>query len=115
MKYFVLCIINTLLMSTGQIMFKLGSRNSEISSLSGVIKLLFNPIVFAALCLYALTTMLWLYILNKVPISFAYPIQALAFPLVLLFSIAIFKEEVSFIKWIGVMIICFGVYISTKG
>ena len=114
MKNFLLCLINTLLMVTGQILFKLGSTGKILNNLSDIIKLFFNPIILVALCIYAFTTSLWLYILSKVPISFAYPIQALAFPIILFVSNILFGENITLSKWIGVVIICIGVYFITR-
>ncbi len=115
MKMTLLCLLNTLLMSTGQMMFKYGSRGKEISSVLDILRLFFSPVVFAALCLYAATTGLWLYILNHMPMSHAYPIQALAYPIVLTASIFLFQEHVSVTRWVGVAVICLGVYIASRG
>ncbi len=112
MKNIFLCLINTLMMVCGQVLFKLGSNGKSISSFSDIIALLFSPIILLALALYGCTTLLWLYILSKVKISFAYPIQALAFPIVLIVSGLIFKEEIPVNRWIGVVVIVIGVYIS---
>lgn len=115
MKMTLLCLLNTCLMATGQMLFKVGSTGKNIASILDIIKLFFTPIVFVALCLYAATTGLWLYILSRTPISHAYPIQALAFPLVLLVSMIFFHEQVSSVKWIGIAIIVCGVFIATRG
>lgn len=112
MKTMLLCLLNTALMVAGQVLFKLGSHGKELGSLMDMIKLLFSPIVLVALCLYGATTMLWLYILSKTDISFAYPIQALAFPVVLILSSLIFHETVGINRWIGVLVIVAGVYIT---
>ena len=114
MRMVLLCLLNTLLMSTGQILFKLGASGKEINNFYSLVGLFFSPIIILALVLYACTTGLWLYILNKTQISFAYPIQALAYPIVLFASIFIFSEQISLSKWIGVFIICFGVFICTR-
>lgn len=103
------------MLATGQILFKLGSSGKTLNGLLDVIKLLFSPVILLALSLYGATTLLWMYILNKVPMSFAYPIQALAFPVVLMISIYVFNESVSATKWIGISIILLGVFISTRG
>lgn len=115
MKMTLLCLLNTCLMATGQIMFKAGSAGKSIGNWLDIIRLFFTPIVFFALCLYAATTGLWLYILSRTPMSHAYPIQALAFPLVLFASMAFFHEQVSVIKWIGIGIIVCGVFVATRG
>lgn len=113
-KNLVLCLINTMLMASGQILFKLGSNGKKLDSFLSMVQLLFSPIILVALCLYAFTTMLWLYILSKVDISFAYPVQALAFPVVLIVSSLLFKEAIPTTRWIGVGIILIGVFIAVK-
>lgn len=115
MKTTLLCLLNTALMAVGQLLFKYGSNGKKIEGLMDIIRLFFSPVVFCALCLYAATTGLWLYILSRTPISYAYPIQALAFPLVLVASIIFFGEQVSITKWIGVFVIVLGVVIATRG
>ena len=115
MKMTLLCFLNTLMMATGQMLFKAGSAGKSRGSVLDIIKLFFSPIVFVALCLYAATTGLWLFILSKVPMSHAYPIQALAFPIVLLASMFFFKETISPMKWLGVAIIVCGVFVATRG
>ena len=111
---FLLCFINTLLMTIGQTLFKLGSTGKNLNNIGDIIRLFFNPVVIVALCIYACTTGLWLYILSKIPISFAYPIQALAFPIVLIISKILFNENITLSKWFGVIIICIGVYFITR-
>nr|WP_288826275.1 EamA family transporter [uncultured Clostridium sp.] len=111
-KIKLLCLLNTLMMVFGQLLFKIGSKGKRLDSLKEIILTMLNPVILSALCLYAATTVLWLYILSRTKISEAYPIQALAFPLVLIASSVLFKETVPCNRWIGVFIIFMGVYIS---
>lgn len=113
MKMVLLCLLNTALMATGQILFKLGSNGKKLESVIDVLKLFLTPLVFCALCIYAASTGLWLFILNKMPLSRAYPIQALAFPFVLLISMLLFREQITLNKWIGVLLIVAGATIAT--
>lgn len=115
MKMTALCLLNTMLMATGQMLFKTGSAGRENSSMIDIIKLFFTPIVFFALCLYAATTGLWLFILSRTPMSHAYPIQALAYPLVLGASAIFFNEQITPLKWLGIVIIVCGVFVATHG
>lgn len=115
MKTVLLCLLNTALMSTGQMLFKVGANGKEFHSVLDFVRLFFTPVVFIALCLYAATTGLWLYILSRTPMSQAYPIQALAFPLVLFASMIFFHEQISITKWIGIAIIVLGVFVATRG
>ena len=114
MRIFILCVINALMLVTGQILFKLGVKGKDFNDVINIIKIMFSPIVFTALVLYGLTTILWLYILNKTDISFAYPIQSLALPTVLILSTFFFNEQISVMRWIGVLIIYIGIIIAVK-
>jgi len=98
----------------GQVLFKVGTNGKSINSAGALIKTLFSPLVFSGLILYAFTTMLWLYILSKMPISRAYPIQALAYPLVLILAQFLFNEHISSMRWIGIGIIFIGVTIIAQ-
>jgi len=114
MKYTLLCFLNAISLVGGQMLFKLGMKDKTIDSVPAIIRALFTPLVLLGLVLYALTTMLWLYILNKVPISRAYPIQALAFPLVAIISFLFLKETIPIYRWIGIGIIFAGVIIVAQ-
>lgn len=114
MKILLLCIINALMLVAGQIMFKLGVKNKDLNNIIAIVKTIFSPIIFTALILYGFTTVLWLYILNKTDISFAYPIQSLALPTVLVLSTIIFNEQISISRWIGILIIYIGIVIAVR-
>ena len=115
MRMTFLCLLNTALLATGQILFKCGSNGKVLNSVEAIIRLIFSPVILLALCLYGGTTVLWMYILSRTPMSHAYPIQALAFPVVLLISGVLFNEQVTLTKWIGIVIIILGVTIATRG
>lgn len=110
----LLCIVNMLLLVAGQVLFKAGALGKSINNLLDVIKLFFTPTVFCALCLYATTTVLWLYIVNKIELSVAMPLQSLSLPLIILCSVLFFNESVALSKWLGIIMICAGVYIATR-
>lgn len=109
-----LTFLNTGMLVIGQTLFKLGTAGKEIKGIHDMILLMFSPLILMAIILYGFTTVLWVYILSKVPLSVAHPIQALAYPVVLIVSAVIFKENVNIFKYIGVIIICLGVYITTR-
>jgi drug/metabolite transporter (DMT)-like permease len=108
MKNFMLCLLNVGLLVCGQLLFKLAALNKEIFSLRDMVRLLFSPYIIGAVALYSGTTILWVYILTKVPLSYAHPIQALAFPLVTVCSLLFLKEPVPSHRWVGIGIIVLG-------
>ena len=116
MKPIVLALSAPAIGTIGQLLLKhvmtgigpLGA--AEISSPSQVIlRLLANPLFLVAVVLYGLGFVLWLVVLSKLELSYAYPILALSYCLVPLLSRLIFAEPVSPMRWIGIAIICCGV------
>ena len=114
MRYIILCFVNVILMVTGQMLFRTGAYGRSFDSIIAIFKVVSSPIVIAGLFVYAITTVLWLYILSKVPISFAYPIQALAIPLVLIMANFVLRESVPPTRWIGAGIIFVGLILVTR-
>jgi len=83
---------------------------AELSSpAQTAIRLLSNPLFIAAVALYALGFVVWLVVLSKLELSYAYPILALSYCLVPLLSRFFFGEIVSPMRWFGIAIICCGV------
>ena len=64
--------------------------------------------------LFALASLLWMYIVKYFPFSMAYPMVSLGFVFGMLAAIFFFHEEVSMIKWIGVICIIVGCFLIAK-
>lgn len=106
MTYFValLCVLG---ISAGQILFKLSAMSfHHAGSYTSVRGLL---ILTAALVLYGVTTLAWVWVLQKIALGHAYPLMALAFILVPLASYFIFQERFTAQYAIGVILIILGV------
>lgn len=110
----ILTILNSILMVTGQTLWKLGASGKELHSLGQVLRLFLNPYIISGLMVYAFASVLWIYILNKGELSYVYPIQSTAFIFALIIGITIFKEDLSLTKVLGVLVICLGVIIITR-
>jgi drug/metabolite transporter (DMT)-like permease len=54
---------------------------------------------------------IWLIVLSKLDLSYAYPILAFSYCIVPLLSWWIFGEQVSPMRWVGILVICAGVAI----
>ena len=101
-------------MATGQVLFKLGAtRVPAAENLEGWIALIFQPIVITALALYGAATFLWLWLLQKIPLTTAYPFAALAFVLVPLGGVLFFNESVN-LKYIGGVTLILGGVVLTS-
>lgn len=76
--------------------------------------LLLNPLVMLGFVTYALSALFWLFILTRVELSFAYPMMGLSFVLLALVSMIFLGENVSFVRWAGVFVIVFGVFLISR-
>ena len=108
---FLLIFLNTLILVSGQFLWKYGMSTQEVSfsSVIDIIRLLFSPFILSGLFFYGLATILWLFILTRVPLSLAYPIQSIAYVLAVFGAFFIFKEPLTTYKIAGVLLIIAGV------
>jgi len=83
---------------------------AQLGSLGRIcVQLALNPLFLLAVALYVLGFVIWLIVLSKLDLSYAYPILALSYCLVPVISHYLFGEQVSPMRWIGIAIICVGV------
>jgi len=97
--------------ATGQILFKAARAAHPDASL---LTLFTQPEVWVGLAVYGLSSVCWLWVLARAPLSFAYPILSLTFPIVVGVSAIFFAELILPLRWMGVMIIMFGVSLLAR-
>ena len=79
------------------------------------IKAFTNPYVLGAIAAVIIGSLAWFAAVSRADaLSRIYPIMALSYVLVVLFSIFIFKENITFLRWVGVACICLGVFFVAK-
>ena len=123
LSYFIQLLLFVILMCSGQILFKktaIELATMGINNSNNLLYLLFNvlkiPYFFIALFIYGFATFYWLYLLQKIPLSLAYPFTALAMVIIPILSVYLFKEAVNLSYWIGAFLIFLGIIIiSLKG
>lgn len=64
--------------------------------------------IIAYLCLI-FRGLIWLYILKKLPLNYVYPFMSSSYPIILIISLIFFKENITFNKIIGSVLIMAGV------
>ena len=108
---FLLILVNTLILVSGQFLWKIGllQRETSFQNLQDIISLFLSPYILSGLSLYGAATVLWLFILTKVPLSIAYPIQSLAYIFAVFGAFFIFNEPLTVAKIVGVLFIMLGV------
>jgi len=100
-------------------MFKLAAKPGASNSndlLGYAIHLFTTPIFLAACLLYALSTVLWVALLARYPLSQAYPfVIAVSIVLTTAIGLTLFKEQMTMDKIIGLALVCTGVKILSSG
>jgi drug/metabolite transporter (DMT)-like permease len=105
--------ITAFLLAIGQILFKVGSEKWEISNISTtIITFVTNPFLIIAIVLYAVTIVLWIYVLKQLPLTVAYPITALSFIIVPMLSSFYLDEKVTIYTFIGGVLVILGVLLT---
>jgi drug/metabolite transporter (DMT)-like permease len=100
----------TLMMSAGQILFKIAAdRADTLNNVASFLRLSVSGYFLGALFLYAIATILWMFILQQVPLSRAYPFAALGFAFVPAAGVVFFSETVNWQYVAGAVLIILGV------
>ena len=74
-----------------------------------------DPVLYGALTLYGFATLLWIWILSRVPLSQAYPWIAVGTAIVPLLGWYLFDERVAPVFWVGVALIIAGILLVQYG
>ena len=104
-RIILLTAVSAFIGSIGQLEFKRGADNLQFD-----IKLLLtNYHLIIAVAVYCVSTVLYVYALNKENLSILYPIVATSYIWTLLFSKIFLKEQIGLTSWAGVFLILLGV------
>ena len=113
----VLILVCIVLGSVGQLSLRYGASHlgdlragrAIAASVLCAFKGIFTPYVILGFCLYAISAVLWVLVLNQVNLSFAYPMISLSYVLVVLLSAMILGERIPLVTFGGLVLICLGV------
>jgi len=112
---YLLIGVNIILLVSGQTLWKLGlARHPQLRGIGDAVIVMFSPWMIAGIALYVIATVIWIYLLSRMPLSLLYPIQSIAYVLAVVVSIYVFHEHVSWTRWLGVGIIMVGVGVIVK-
>lgn len=110
MKLVIMFTCYVLLASSGLILFKLGSANSNLTLNLFGIHINYSIKMILGLVCYGCSFILWMLIVSKMNLTIAMPLSvALVNTLVLVGSCAFLKEKITLLQGIGIFIIIFGV------
>ena len=79
-----------------------------------IIPMILNPWVFLGFVCFGLSSLFWLVVLSRLPLSLVYPMVSFAYVLVALLSMFFFKESVTLVRWAGIFVIVAGVILISR-
>lgn len=99
------------LISAGQILFKLTSAKTGKVDAHGLLSLFLSPTLLTALFVYGIGTVIWIFTIKTVPLTIAYSFMALTFCLVPLLAAVFLGEAVTLRYATGAVLIISGMII----
>lgn len=120
MKTTLLIVISVLLGSLGQVILKLGSN--KLGTIEGswqtipaeMIRLLKTPEIVIGLGFFGTSFLLWIKVLTRAELSYAYPMMSLGYINVALLSYFLLQETLTPNKVIGTAIVIIGIIVMNK-
>ncbi len=120
MKHMPLILFGVLLNAIAQLCLKLGMEKIgkfglNLPELTTVFpKVLTAPYIWAGMTCYSVSVLVWLVVLSRVEVGFAYPMVSLGYILTLIFGWWLLNENVTPLRLVGVALIILGVYLISR-
>jgi len=119
-QYLPLILLGVLLNACAQVVLKQGMNviGPFAFSFQNVVpiglKVALNPYVAAGIACYVVSVVVWLLVLSRVEVSYAYPLLSVGYIVAAFAGRLFFAENLSPTRWAGILVICFGVYLVTR-
>jgi len=119
-QYLPLILLGVLLNACAQLALKQGMRaiGPFAFNLESLIpiggKVAFNSFVLAGFVCYLVSVVVWLLVLSRVEVSYAYPLLSVGYIVTAFAGRVLFGESLGIVRWAGIVVICLGVYLITR-
>lgn len=120
MTYLPLILLGVFLNAVAQLLLKEGMRRigyfdfAWSSFVPVALQAGGNAFVLAALLCYVLSVGVWLMVLSRVEVSFAYPLLSVGYIVNAIAAYYLFQENLSLARVAGIVVIIAGVYLVTR-
>ena len=115
-----LILLTVLLGSSGQLLMKKGALElGEVvvdpdTLLSLATRIVTTPAIPLGLAMWVLAALLWLYVLTRVDLSFAYPMLSLGYVVAMFGARILFGEELSALRILGTGVVIIGIILISR-
>ena len=110
-----LVLVSVLAAAGGQLMLKQGMQlatsKHKSAGTSLVLGAATSPWVWLGLAIFGISAIVWLVVLSRVPLSLAYPFNALGYLVILTASILLLHERANLFTWAGTTLVVAGLVI----
>lgn len=105
----MLLVVYALGMAIGQVLFKFAADRAKVNAAEGFLTPLLSDWYFlAAVAVYGLLTILWVWVLTRIPLSRAYPFVVLAFVFTPVLASVLFGESLTGWYFLGLGLVLLG-------
>jgi multidrug transporter EmrE-like cation transporter len=117
---FGLILTGVLLNAAAQLFLKAGTNTLGVVSFSSAdwlgqaLKVGANPHIIGGMLCYALSLVVWIMALSRVPVSIAYPMLSIGYVVSAVAAYFLFGESLSLSRWMGIGFIIVGVYLVSR-
>lgn len=114
LRNLILIVLTVMINTSGQFMVKTGVNrvgSVSLADIGSIFRALTSWLVLAGFALYFLSALLWISILSKAELSWAFPILSLSYVLTAILSPILLNESFSAQRFAGIIVICFGVFL----
>jgi len=120
MKNILLILSSVSLNAVAQILMRKGMlRIGEVSSGYSLLKVLPQMItdifLWLSLFCYGVSILIWMIVLSRVEVSFAYAFSSLGYVLITVMGVVFFKEYISIYRIAGIFVVCIGIILVSRG
>ena len=119
-RYLPLILLGVLLNASAQLALKQGMRSIgyfgfRLENLARVLHAVSSsPFILAGLACYLISVVVWLLVLSRVEVSFAYPLLSIGYIVTAFAGNLWFAEAINLSRWSGIAVICLGVWLITR-
>ena len=115
LRWIVLTLVCVVLLAVGQLLFKSAAGHWRVDGWTwATARSFMSPTMLVALAIYAIATVLWVYVLRDAPLVLAYPLFSLAFVVTPLLAHFVLGESLGTRTLIGGAVIVAGVIVATS-
>ena len=119
LKNLLLILLTVCLNTAGQFMMKAGiNKIGKISIFneffSSIYKAFTSAFVLGGFGFYVISAVLWIIILSRTELSWAFPMVSLSYVITALVAPVILHETFSILRLVGTLVICLGVFLVSK-